>query len=317
MANTTLCCICGTNAVTRPKYFDGDHQQCPRCGEFRITRSVARDWHVSAHNSAADVARLSGWVRDQTDIGDVPAIHSDNLPSILALPRPTMSQRIDRLLLFIARHQSRLGALVPLCDPRAPGPNTTPVNGHAAISSTHSTDWEEVSYLLNYARQEKYIFEMPNESVRLEPAGVLRIEEIERVPKGIRQGFVAMWFSPDVQAAYDDGFNPAIRAAGYECRRIDGKEHINKIDDEIIAEIRKSRFIVADFTGHRGGVYFEAGFALGLGLPVFWTCRRDHLPQTHFDTRQYNCIDWATPTDLRARLQKRIEAVIGQGPVVS
>ena len=30
--------------------------------------------------------------------------------------------------------------------------------------------------------------------------------------------------------------------------RIDQKERLNKIDDEIIAEIRRSRFLVADFT---------------------------------------------------------------------
>lgn len=40
---------------------------------------------------------------------------------------------------------------------------------------------------------------------------------------------------------------------------------MNRIDDEIIGRIRASRFIVADFTGHRPGVYFEAGMMLGLG----------------------------------------------------
>ena len=33
-----------------------------------------------------------------------------------------------------------------------------------------------------------------------------------------------------------------------------------------MAEIRRSRFVVADYTGQVNGVYFEAGFALGLGL---------------------------------------------------
>ena len=35
--------------------------------------------------------------------------------------------------------------------------------------------------------------------------------------------------------------------------------------DRIIAQIRASKFVVADFTRNRGGVYYEAGFALGLG----------------------------------------------------
>ena len=54
--------------------------------------------------------------------------------------------------------------------------------------------------------------------------------------------------------------------------RIDQKEHLNRIDDEIIAEIRRTRFLVADCTqgetGPRGGVYYEAGFAHGLKIPV-------------------------------------------------
>jgi hypothetical protein len=70
---------------------------------------------------------------------------------------------------------------------------------------------------------------------------------------------------------------------------------------------------VADFTGHRGGVYFEAGFALGMNLPVIWTCRQDCLPDLHFDIRQFNCIDWKTPEDLAGRLQNRIEALLGTG----
>jgi nucleoside 2-deoxyribosyltransferase len=95
---------------------------------------------------------------------------------------------------------------------------------------------------------------------------------------------------------------------------VDRVEHIGKIDDEIIAQIRRSRFVVADFTGHRAGVYFEAGFALGLNLPVIWSCRRDHIDELHFDIRQFNCIDWTEPAELTDRLWKRIEAVVGPGP---
>jgi hypothetical protein len=49
--------------------------------------------------------------------------------------------------------------------------------------------------------------------------------------------------------------------------------------------------MVADFTGHRGGVYFEAGDGLGLGIPAIWTCRYDELKKSHFDMRQFNYIN--------------------------
>lgn len=108
--------------------------------------------------------------------------------------------------------------------------------------------------------------------------------------------------------------------AGYEPLRIDQKEHVNKIDDEIVLEIRRSKFLIADFTcergNPRGGVYFEAGLAFGLGKPVIWTVRADLIDDVHFDTRQYNHITWSEPAGLRDALRKRIGAVIGDRKLV-
>jgi hypothetical protein len=129
------------------------------------------------------------------------------------------------------------------------------------------------------------------------------------------QAFVAMWFTKKLNSVYSQGIKPAIRAAGYRPMIIRMKEHANKIDDEIISEIRKSTFLVADFTGHRGGVYFEAGIAMGLGVPVIWTCHKDEIDKLHFDIRQYNCIDWTKPYDLARRLKTRITRVLGRGRI--
>ncbi len=130
-----------------------------------------------------------------------------------------------------------------------------------------------------------------------------------------------MWFDNEMGAVYERGFEPAIIGAGYKPMRIDQKTDVNKIDDEIIAEIRRSRFLVADFThgqsGARGGVYFEAGFAFGLGIPVIYTCREDTIDKIHFDTRQYHHTAWKDPEDLRDKLEKRILALIGEGPDLS
>jgi nucleoside 2-deoxyribosyltransferase len=82
-----------------------------------------------------------------------------------------------------------------------------------------------------------------------------------------------------------------------------------ELDDEIIASIRGAKFLVADFTGQRNGVYFEAGFMLGLGRPVIWICKKEDLKNVHFDTRQYNTIDCVDETDLKKRLVNRILAL--------
>ena len=111
-------------------------------------------------------------------------------------------------------------------------------------------------------------------------------------------------------------------------------EVIGRIEDEIIALIRQSRFVVADFTASpvpirsdreanpRGGVYYEAGFAHGLNRPVFFTCRKDYIntPKAlHFDTSHFLHLDWEEGDlgeggKFREELRERIKAVVGEGP---
>ena len=169
---------------------------------------------------------------------------------------------------------------------------------------------------------------------RVEVPGYSRIEELETNPD-LSQCFVAMWFDDSLDDAYENGIKSAIEEAGYSPLRIDREEFLGKIDDAIIAEIRRSRFVVADFThkvadirkgecheseegheqlGARGGVYYEAGFAHGLDLPVIFTCRSDMIDKVHFDTRQFNHIVWENPDDLREQLTNRIGSVLGDGP---
>ncbi len=68
-------------------------------------------------------------------------------------------------------------------------------------------------------------------------------------------------------------------------------------------------------TAQEGGVYYEAGFASGLGIPVIYSCRRNMVDQIHFDTRQYSHILWDNLDELRDDLRKRILARIGSGPL--
>ena len=149
-------------------------------------------------------------------------------------------------------------------------------------------------------------------------AGWERLEKLKQSGRTSNLAFVAMWFDQSVKELYDEAIRPAVRNAGYEPMRIDRHEHVNRIDDEIIGQIRRSRFMVADFTGQRLGVYFEAGLMMGLGRNVIWMCRQDQLNEhmLHFDVRQYNFIEWESLEDAKTRLLHRILAIEGQGPLV-
>jgi nucleoside 2-deoxyribosyltransferase len=135
--------------------------------------------------------------------------------------------------------------------------------------------------------------------------------EIERIVKKKRkkQVFIAMKFK-DMESLYNTIYK-AIDDAKFFPLRIDKKEHINQISSEIQYEISQSGLVVADVTGQNQGVYFEAGYAMGLNIPVIWTCNVEEREMIHFDIRQYNTILWEDEDDLRTRLTKRIIAIMG------
>lgn len=120
-----------------------------------------------------------------------------------------------------------------------------------------------------------------------------------------KQCFVAMWFDDSMENIYKNYIKPAIENSDgkFNAIKINDVDHTNDINDEIIAQIKKSRFMVVDLTGYRGGVYFEAGFGFGLGLPVIYTCRKDCLERkvddkgnvqegVHFDINHRNMLLW-------------------------
>lgn len=147
--------------------------------------------------------------------------------------------------------------------------------------------------------------------------------------------FVAMWFGSErTNRFFNETVRPAVIGAGYKCVRIDQEQHNDRIDERILAEIRKSRAVIADITcglakpiktwsrseevgAPRGGVYFEAGFAAGLGIPIIWTLDQsiaDVENVVHFDSRQYNQIRWGEDFEAaRDLLQSRIIATLGKG----
>jgi hypothetical protein len=293
------CELCGmqTETVVPAGGYDGIRQHCPRCGDFKVARTA-----MVRRVPPSDKVKLSGWVRDQNQLREVPELTSDRISLIAALPLPGIVERADRLLTHAIKCQSKLGERFRMGALELP-------------AVTYSQDGHEVEYLARYLKDEGLInFFDSGGYIQVTPRGYMRHENLQTQSSASAQGFVAMWFHDSMREAYAQGFEVGIRQAGYHPSRVDGVEHVGKIDDEIIRQIRRSRFVVADFTGHRAGVYFEAGFAMGLNLPVIWSCRRDHIPELHFDIRQFNCIDWPDPDELADRLQKRIEAVIGAGP---
>ena len=261
-------------------------------------------------------ARLTTWMCDQRRLGEHhPRVDEPTIQSAKERPALKVLERADRLLQYIDQHTPSIGR--PFKFSWSPGDRLWRM-----LARTECTEDDELKYLARFLENQGWLEKRgePGDSSEytLTVEGYSRLSALEHRTVLSRRAFVAMWFDQSMKEAWEGGIKAGIEEAGYEAVRIDQKEHVNKIDDEIIAEIRRSRFVVADFTqgdgGPRGGVYYEAGFAHGIDIPVIFTCRKDALEKVHFDTRQYNYIVWEVPEELRERVRARISAVIGDGP---
>lgn len=123
--------------------------------------------------------------------------------------------------------------------------------------------------------------------------------------------FVALSFSERMRDTRE-AIKEVISTCGYQPVLIDEINYESEItiNDAIIRHIKECKFLVADFSSHRHGVYFEAGFALGRGRQVIYLCRESDFEQTHFDTNHYPHIVYKDINDLKLRLANKIKAWI-------
>ncbi len=271
---------------------------CPACGHYRITDIVILTQQLQ--NEGKRKHLLSALTRRASDAGSIITIESKNLSQLLD-SAPKFDSPVENLnltLLLVMRNQNRADEYLDLQEDR----NFPLVYAHDQLEFIY---FEDI-----LIKQGLFGSSAKWHEFRLTPEGWARALELQKAQRISKQAFVAMNFAPGLYDAWENGIKPALESTGFTPYRVDQEEYNDRIDDRIIAGIRQSGLLVADFTGHRQGVYFEAGFALGLGIPVIWTCKDTDVKEAHFDTRQYNHVVWADPLELKSKLSFRISATI-------
>jgi hypothetical protein len=303
VTETPMCPICSSKCeINGMSGRDASWVSCNLCGIYGCTRQLLME--LKSANDRSLFPYLSAHTRQASDRGDRVLLMTDNWEGFAkAHINTSVSQKVYKLLKLIADRSYHPGSRVEIAS-----------NDRALIDVASD---EELIFLLDHLREAGYLLpiftgaplNLHNE-YSLSIKGWNRIEDL--VGGGIPgRCFVAMSFDPALAYIYDEGIYPALKVdCGFDPVRVDRVEHNDDICDKIIAEIRMAELVVADFSQQKAGVYFEAGYALGLGRPVIWMCKEDELKNSHFDTRQYNHIPWTSPVDLREKLKNRILATI-------
>ena len=298
MTNQINCPICGNKSQEESTNRDGYHILCPKCGEFFISRtleSMFQHQDNRTHNY-----KISSWTSEQNKVfGNIPDLLTTDLDTIINQRKKTIKEKFDCFIKTISTL------------------NNGQINQND-FNHCYIYDDNELGIFYQKALDNKYI----NGTIHKHMQGSMLmyqgicfdgleyIESLAQTNENSKNVFAAFYFK-ELKEIFDNDVKEIVEELGLNYTRVSSSTtDTNKtINDEIIGKIKSSKIVIADFTGQRNSVYFEAGLAMGLNIPVIWTCKKEEEKELSFDTRQYPHILWETKEDLKEKLRNRIKAI--------
>lgn len=302
MSEQIDCPICETKAQEEPRTRDGKHILCPKCGEYFISGSVLSKCKYD--DAKPILPKISSWISEQNKIYDtVPEILTDTAAMIEEQKDKTIKEKFDCFMRTIQH--------LPTGGLNANTFNHCYIQDNVELGLFFEKALEK-NYLKGHSKQMRAggMFYFTSEGITFD--GLEYIESLSQTNENSNNIFVAFHFTKEMQYIFDNDIKLAIEELGFNYVRVsssttDTDTHIN---DDIIGKIKSSKMVIADFTGQRNSVYFEAGFAMGLNIPVIWTCKNEEVSKLSFDTRQYPHILWDNKEDFVDSIKNRIKALI-------
>lgn len=315
MSALTKCPICGFNKFTQYPLdkWDSFFFKCERCGQYEAS------WEYLNHFSDIDKQVnetgyiLSGLARELYETGGTyPKFSYKNIDETLKhylIPNVNrIEEKIQKLLKRLREKTEYFGQEIELGD----------IETVVPLAYAKNTKELEALFILLKEKRLAKIKVTENEKddglrrvrIILSEGGWDITNSLEKENKESDRGFVAIWF--------DDSMNESIVAveeAITECKFksvcIRDEHFSEKIMDKALGEIRRSRFVIVDLTGDRSSVFFEAGFAHGLGIETIYVYREQDTEEKiplEFYARHYQCYKYKTSSDLKEILKNAIKA---------
>jgi CheY-like chemotaxis protein len=135
-----------------------------------------------------------------------------------------------------------------------------------------------------------------------------QLMEIIAKEAGKKRVFVCMPFDEGFNDLYLFGIKEAATELGLECARADEIQHAGGLIDKTYDLIRSSHILVADMSSRNPNVFYEVGYAHGLGREVILIATNEADIPT--DLKKYlHILHGGSISNLKAELKKRIEAL--------
>jgi len=301
----TICPICGKGNKVNIIISDNEDESgyrvinCIKCGKFKLHKDVPYSYNYTSHY------KVACWIREQNDdFRNSPKINKEKIDEILNLKDKKIKEKFDLMMNYLSNlnEQSWLDDnILVKCWLK----NTSELD--LLIKKAISNNLIEAQEGIYVVREYQY-----PQFKTLTFNGLQYIENLEEPNKNSKNIFVAFNFDDDLTNIFNVHLKQAIEKEGFNYVVVnqDTVEHNKSINDEIIVKLKTSRIVIADFTNHRNSVYFESGYAMGMNIPIIWTCQDGHEDDMSFDTRQFPHIVWQDKDDLVKQVITRIKRII-------
>lgn len=296
------CKICKNECTSNdvPPDFNNKAIDCSLCGKYLMEECLYDDFTLDE----SKLYLVSSWIREKNDelektgSNNYPLINGKKLDEILKLRKKSIQEKFDLMMESLNISQKVDNLLMARCW----------VKNESEFENLFqkSIDLEYVKGKVSGMSDRTYTVH------GLTFDGLEYIESLEQPNKSSKRIFVAFNFEDNMISIFDSHVREAIEELGfiYTVVNQDSSSYNRAISDEIIATLKSCKILIADFTNQRNSVYFEAGFAMGMGIPIIWTCHEDHIEELSFDTRQFPHIVWKDGEDLQQQIMNRIRVIV-------
>ena len=313
MQNKNKCPVCQSELqefTGMPEGYDANEYSCPRCGNFRLSRTLVGKLLSNPFGDPSASAKISHALRLMQTNNQGAEMSTNTVEEVLKRPLPSPSEQAGLLVRWIAENVDGPGEAVEVNPAKHGAIIGSKTDNGFMLVLRHLSDVKLVS-----GNTRVGIGADTRIPVTLSFKGWEHYESLLKGGETYRKAFMAMKFGdPDLDKIVDEVFREAVQKAGFELIRLDDSPRAGLIDDRLRVEIQSSDFLIADLTHDNLGAYWEAGYAEGLGKPVVYTCEKTKFDQekTHFDTNHHLTVTWDkdAPNDAAEDLKATIRATL-------
>ncbi|HDD45250.1 MAG TPA: hypothetical protein ENG63_10405 [Candidatus Desulfofervidus auxilii] len=305
---------------------------CPRCGEYEISETLNAELKSKEPDLmlSSYLRRLYEFRKDDEPIGPLTTYNIDSLKKDAERSKPEYSEKIYLLLKAIEHIQEYTGEDIIVWNSSGSESNFDKAKFELFrayfLAMTYSSRGKELEYLFHSLRELGYLQYsnvmlnlqegFPN-YINITPYGYKYLEEIRNKERfETNKVFIAMAFKPENDNIYKT-IKQVLNKLGYDAVRVDKEHYTGYIIDFILAEIKESRFVVAEITDKNLNVFFEFSYALGHKIPVIPLLKKekdekDPFEKIPFDIKQFNTIVYENEEQLKEKLRDRIRNLFGR-----